>query len=520
MSLVHVHARKGRNVHQRAVFAARELPVSTAGYSLPRHRTRLRGMPLAHWPSTGQPGVERPPPEVAQWPFPRLVGGASASVALSHCVSRSKYHEVTNKCCEFLCLDGDMTSTGLRFFNKTILAKGQEKSFTGLSSTSLGKPPGHSASAKPLLGLRLIASTVVSFLVLALLLFLIHRLRQRRLLLVIRRLQTRRLHAPAAHPSHASPPRFGYLGSRSAASAGLSPPFGFGPMEPPPPYSFWKAPELVAPGEAPPSYEESLDWRGQGMTPSRPLGHSPTHLPLPPHNRTTPHYPGRVVTLASLATRPPNTPTWASSDGHTHSKRGEGSPVPGQSEPAVLATARKTVSATGRPRHSHRRPSHLTYPARQTGECHSHSTPLTSALCADSLQLYPESPSEHVTVLTGPPLSTPTVTPHTRSATQGGDTEATQLYRASPVTCRVRVVSHLVRPLSCPTEQPASDPLHSAPCPANSPRCVVPPSVTAPEWHSVVSSPSLCSLSSSGSSHSSQVTVVPSVRRPESVSRL
>lgn len=37
------------------------------------------------------------------------------------------------------------------------------------------------------LGLRLVASTVTSFLILALLLFMIHRLRQRRLLLMIRR---------------------------------------------------------------------------------------------------------------------------------------------------------------------------------------------------------------------------------------------------------------------------------------------------------------------------------------------
>ncbi|KAJ6216429.1 hypothetical protein RDWZM_007586 [Blomia tropicalis] len=47
-----------------------------------------------------------------------------------------KYHVVTNKCCEFLCLDGDM-QTGLRFFNKTILTRGEMKTYSTFSTSSV-----------------------------------------------------------------------------------------------------------------------------------------------------------------------------------------------------------------------------------------------------------------------------------------------------------------------------------------------------------------------------------------------
>ena len=47
-----------------------------------------------------------------------------------------KFHKVSGNCCEFLCLEGDMT-TGFKFFNKTILTKGEK--FSSLSTSNLGK---------------------------------------------------------------------------------------------------------------------------------------------------------------------------------------------------------------------------------------------------------------------------------------------------------------------------------------------------------------------------------------------
>ena len=97
---------------------------------------------------------------------------------------------------------------------------------------------------------------------------MIHRLRQRRLLLMIRRLQTRRLEQITNNSSGGGSTasehgfRFGYFGSHNSATNDTSAegPFDFGYIEPPPPYSFWKPPEqLIAPGEAPPSYEETVN---------------------------------------------------------------------------------------------------------------------------------------------------------------------------------------------------------------------------------------------------------------------
>ena len=50
------------------------------------------------------------------------------------------------------------------------------------------------------LGLRLVASTVTSFLILALLLFMIHRLRQKRLLIMMRREYARLVHRHTHSP--------------------------------------------------------------------------------------------------------------------------------------------------------------------------------------------------------------------------------------------------------------------------------------------------------------------------------
>nr|XP_027197362.1 GATA zinc finger domain-containing protein 7-like isoform X1 [Dermatophagoides pteronyssinus] len=246
-----------------------------------------------------------------------------------------RYHELTNKCCEFLCIDGgngneiinsnngnsDMAirmintgtghhyhsnnfngglQNGLRFLgnnnNKTaILTKGETKTFHSIPTSNLG--------------LRLITSTVTSFLILALLLFMIHRLRQRRLLMMIRRLQNRRLnHMNASNSGHHLPPppphcndpsgygvdqlvttpmRLFGLGGHSSINGPFGPfdLMGPGSIEPPPPYTFWKPPSMPAqcieqqqqqqqfpsltetndlspvqplPNEAPPSYEESI----------------------------------------------------------------------------------------------------------------------------------------------------------------------------------------------------------------------------------------------------------------------
>ncbi|CAG2123602.1 unnamed protein product, partial [Medioppia subpectinata] len=72
----------------------------------------------------------------------------------------------------------------------------------------------HGSVATNNLGLRLIASTITSFLILALLLFMIHRLRQRRLLLMIRRLQTRRLEQVNGLSADNNP-HMGYLSSQN-----------------------------------------------------------------------------------------------------------------------------------------------------------------------------------------------------------------------------------------------------------------------------------------------------------------
>ncbi|XP_050409061.1 uncharacterized protein LOC126824012 [Patella vulgata] len=95
------------------------------------------------------------------------------------------------------------------------------------------------------LGLRLVASTVTSFLVLALLLFMVHRLRQRRLLLAMRRFeaQARRQQLEETDSDHYIPETF--LGIEC-------PPY----EDPPPPYSPPKPHPRILPGEAPPPYEE------------------------------------------------------------------------------------------------------------------------------------------------------------------------------------------------------------------------------------------------------------------------
>lgn len=156
------------------------------------------------------------------------------------------------------------------------------------------------------------------------LLFLIHRLRQRRLLLMLRRLNTRRMvdRAPGDHRARTldqNALRFGYFGRPGARGGepGQPPPFNpFGYIEPPPPYSFWKPPEqFIGHGEAPPTYEETVNHFQQQPQPPPPqqqqlgAGHSLAQPPQQPQ----PYYlsgsdfasqpealPGRLITLQSI----------------------------------------------------------------------------------------------------------------------------------------------------------------------------------------------------------------------------
>lgn len=140
-------------------------------------------------------------------------------------------------------------------------------------------------------GLRLIASTITSFLILALLLFMIHRLRQRRLLLMIRRntfitfkhlfvrksieiqilfkgLQTRRLEQVNGLAN--DNPNMGYLSAHEQYD------FTGSFNEPPPPYTFWKPPEhFIPPGEAPPPYDDSFGVTVGSVVPCFEVSHQP-----------------------------------------------------------------------------------------------------------------------------------------------------------------------------------------------------------------------------------------------------
>lgn len=115
------------------------------------------------------------------------------------------------------------------------------------NGTTLGAPDGSDVQSATTLGLRMVASTVASFLIVALLLFMIHRLRKRRLLVMIRRLNGCRA---AASLEEACLARQLALEEQGVGFLG-----GFCP-DPPPPYTFWKPPEAyVPPGEAPPPYD-------------------------------------------------------------------------------------------------------------------------------------------------------------------------------------------------------------------------------------------------------------------------
>ncbi|XP_023214974.1 uncharacterized protein LOC111617874 [Centruroides sculpturatus] len=148
-----------------------------------------------------------------------------------------QYHALSDKCCEFVCLDRDHS-------DKTYGGNGnitRKEDTETINATNLG--------------LRLVASTVTSFLILALLLFMIHRLHQRRLLLMIRRFHARRVdNGPNGSQRYPLDDEgsVGYLvGGDHVDFSQCS--------EPPPPYAFWKpSGTYIPPGEAPPPYEASV----------------------------------------------------------------------------------------------------------------------------------------------------------------------------------------------------------------------------------------------------------------------
>ncbi|XP_046380538.1 uncharacterized protein LOC124151893 [Haliotis rufescens] len=141
-----------------------------------------------------------------------------------------KLIKVEEECCEYQCLDPPRSNPDLPGMDNSTIGNGgtvEDDSITNL-------------------GLRLVASTVTSFLVLALLLFMVHRLRQRRLLLAMRRFeaQSRRQQLEESDSDPYIPDT--YFGMIEC------PPY----EDPPPPYSSPKPNPHIMPGEAPPPYEE------------------------------------------------------------------------------------------------------------------------------------------------------------------------------------------------------------------------------------------------------------------------
>ncbi|EEC06386.1 hypothetical protein IscW_ISCW017961 [Ixodes scapularis] len=123
------------------------------------------------------------------------------------------------------------------------------------NGTTLGSPDGSDVLSATNLGLRLVASTVTSFLILALLLFMIHRLRKRRLLVMIRRLNGCRAAADLEDACLARQlaldDRGGFLVGREHLALGLG---GLCPG-PPAPLQLLEAPRGLRPargGSAPP----------------------------------------------------------------------------------------------------------------------------------------------------------------------------------------------------------------------------------------------------------------------------
>ncbi|XP_013083280.2 uncharacterized protein LOC106068462 [Biomphalaria glabrata] len=146
------------------------------------------------------------------------------SVRCSPPLNCPKAKLIEGTCCAFGCNDDSGTN------NSNSSTDGNNNKEDGESITNLS--------------LRLIASTVTSFLVLALLLFMVHRLRQRRLLQAMRRFEA---HARQVNSEDTDSEPYIPDGFMSVEC----PPY----TDPPPPYSPPKPPQIM-PGEQPPPYEE------------------------------------------------------------------------------------------------------------------------------------------------------------------------------------------------------------------------------------------------------------------------
>ncbi|XP_060578191.1 uncharacterized protein LOC132735268 isoform X2 [Ruditapes philippinarum] len=130
---------------------------------------------------------------------------------------------IEGECCQFQCLD------------KNGVATKPENNTGPINNGDVSGAPADNTVTD--LGLRLVASTVTTFLILALLLFLIHRFRQRRLLITLRRYSRRREQLDDLDSISYSPDFYGIQ----------CPPY----EDPPPPYT----PPKPQPGEEPPPYE-------------------------------------------------------------------------------------------------------------------------------------------------------------------------------------------------------------------------------------------------------------------------
>ncbi|XP_060067169.1 uncharacterized protein LOC132547395 [Ylistrum balloti] len=138
-----------------------------------------------------------------------------------------KWKRLTDQCCKFECPETDVIAGGDNSINST---KPVDSEVDEASSDSITT-----------LGLRLVASTVTSFLVLALLLFMVHRLRQRRLMMAMRRYQDNRLEQMEDFEDRVIPEYWLQC-----------PPY----EDPPPPYTPPKPDTRLPSREAPPPYEE------------------------------------------------------------------------------------------------------------------------------------------------------------------------------------------------------------------------------------------------------------------------
>ncbi|GAB6030168.1 Integral membrane protein dgcr2/IDD [Chamberlinius hualienensis] len=165
-----------------------------------------------------------------------------------------------NDCCQFLCSNtGNPFVPPFNISNELLPTITNTEDFGSLHTNNVG--------------LRLVASTITSFLVLALLLFMIHRLRQRRLLLMIRRLNGGQM-SNGGYGAR----RFSYeddnLTGQNQVDLNIF-------EDPPPPYTFWKPPDSYFPQEeAPPPYNEAQ--------------------PLPPQQIPQPQQPRNSLLLTSF----------------------------------------------------------------------------------------------------------------------------------------------------------------------------------------------------------------------------